>query len=77
MTADAPGLARQYVDPEVMEYWKAEGWTESEIRHWISRQYVPRDDKGKIIRSTRKGKVMTEERYRRKMELKGYHRRQR
>ena len=53
-----------------MEYWKAEGWNEHEIRHWISTRNVPRDDRGKIIRSNRKGKVMSEDKYRRKMELK-------
>ena len=69
MTDDAPGVARQYVDEEIMEHWKAAGWSEHQIRHWISTQYAPRDEKGKIIRPTRKGMVMTEEKHRRKIGL--------
>ena len=60
VTDDAPGVARKYVDEEVMEYWKKEGWSEHRIRHYISTQYAPRDEKGKIIISIRKGKVMTQ-----------------
>ena len=33
---NAPGLARQYVDEETMEHWKSEGWSEHQIRHYIS-----------------------------------------
>ena len=52
-----------------MEYWRREGWTDHEIRHWYSVQWLPRNEQGKIIR-TKGGKTMSEEKYRKKMERK-------
>ena len=51
-----------------MEYWKAEGWTEHQIRHWFSSQWAQRDDQGKIIRTERKGNTMSADELKAKME---------
>ena len=69
VTADAPGVARQFIDDDTMDYWRQQGWSDHEIRHWYSVQWAPRDDRGKIIRGTG-GKTMSEEKYRKKMELR-------
>ena len=68
MDRETHGLARQYIDPETMEYWLSEGWTEHQIRHWVSTQWAQRGDQGKTIRSNRKGKTMTADKLKAKME---------
>ena len=59
MDQETHGLARQYIDPEEMEYWRDRGWSEHDVRHWYSTQHARRDDQGEIIRTERKGKTMS------------------
>eukprot|EP00959_Pyramimonas_sp_CCMP1952_P393289 8240387-Pyramimonas_sp.AAC.1 len=45
-----PGLARQHIPAEAMEYWLNEGWTEHPIRHLYSLRQAKRSDADTIIR---------------------------
>ena len=53
VTEDQDGVSRLAIRDDVMDYWRAKGWTDHDIKHWYSLRNINRAVDGKIIRSER------------------------
>ena len=53
MTEDQDGVSRLAIRDDIMDHWRAKGWTDHDIKHWYSLRNINRAVDGKIIRSER------------------------